>query len=157
MNTVTRKSIVILALTTNLFIGSTATALADVTPNPNKVAFDAQVALHKIAMEKYKGDMDAFHSSMKARKDSRKAINSTFKSAVDKARADYTAATTIATTAEAKSAALTARKNVVSVASAIRDAAVSALGQLPVRPTRPEKVVRAPKAPNPAASVTPSA
>jgi hypothetical protein len=163
MNTVTKKSLVVIALTTSLFIGSTASALADVTPNPNKVAYDAAIAQYKVAMEKHKADMGSFYSSMKARNESRKAINATFKGAVDKAKADYTAAVATATTAETKKSALTTRKNAVSAASAIRDAAVTALGQLPVKPTapvkptRPEKVVRAPKAPRPAASVTPSA
>jgi len=163
MKALVKKSIVILALTSSFLVGNTSASFADSTPNPNKVAFDAQLALHKVAMEKYRGDMKTFHDSMEVRNESRKAINTAFKAAVDKAIADYKAAIAVATTAEAKSAALANRKTAIAAASAVRDAAVTALGALPVRPiepikpTRPEKMAREPKAPRPAASVTPSA
>ena len=163
MKALTKKSIIILALTSSFFVGNTSASFADSTPNPNKVAFDAQLAIHKVAMEKYRGDMNSFHDSMKVRSESRKAINATFKAAVDKAIADYKAAIAIATTAEGKSAALAARKSAIAAASAVRDAAVTALGALPVKPsepvkpTRPEKMAREPKAPRPSASVAPSA
>ena len=163
MKALTKKSIVILALTSSFFVGNTSASFADSTPNPNKVAYDAQVALHKVAMEKFKGDMNSFRESMKVRIDSRKLINETFKTAVDKAIADFKAAIAIATTAEAKSAAVTSRKNAIAAASAVRDTAVTALGALPVKPTepvkptRPEKMAREPKAPRPSATATPSA
>jgi hypothetical protein len=163
MKALTKKSVVILALTSSFFIGNTSISFADVTPNPNKVAYDAQVALHKVAMEKFKGDMNSFRESMKARIDSRKSINETFKTAVDKAIADFKAAIAIATTAEAKSAAVASRKSAIAAASAVRDTAVIALGALPVKPvepvkpTRPEKMAREPKAPRPSATATPSA
>jgi hypothetical protein len=163
MKASTKKSIVILALTTSFFIGNTSASFADSTPNPNKVAFDAQLALHKVAMEKFKGDMNSFRDSMQARIEARKAINTTFKAAVDTAIADFKAAIAIATTAEAKSAAVATRKTAISNASAARDAAVIALGALPVKPvepvkpTRPEKMAHEPKAPRPSATATPSA
>ena len=163
MKTLTKKSIIILALTSSFFIGNTSASFADSTPNPNKVAFDAQLALHKVAMEKYRGDSKSFHDSMKVRKESRKVINTTFKAAVDKAIADYKAAIALATTAEGKSAALATRKSAIAAASAVRDAAVTALGALPVKPTepikptRPAKMAREPKAPRPSVSATPSA
>jgi len=163
MKILTKKKMVTIALATSFIVGGTSTSFADVTPNPNKVAFDAQMALHKIAMEKYKGDMNSFRESIKARIESRKAINTTFKAAVEKAIADYKITITSATTAEAKSAAIAARKAAIGTANAARDAAVTALGALPVKPsepvkpTRPEKIARAPKAARPSATATPSA
>ena len=104
----TKKSAVILALTASFVIGNTSAAFAASTPNPNRVAYDAQIALHKVAMEKHRADMKSFHGSMKVRNESRKAINATFKATVDKAVAEYKAAIALATTAEGKSAALAA-------------------------------------------------
>jgi len=163
MKALTKKSIVILALTSSFFVSNATTSFADVVPNPNKAAYDAQVAIHKVAMEKFKGDMNSFRESMQVRNDARKAINTTFKAAVDKAIADFKAAIAVAATAEDKSTAVANRKNAIAAASAARDAAVTALGALPVKPiepvkpTRPEKMPLAPKAPLPTASVTPSA
>lgn len=163
MKALTKKSIIILALTSSFVVGNISASFADSTPNPNKIAFDAQLANHKVAMEKYRNDTKAFHDSMKVRNESRKAINATFKAAVDRAIIDYKAAIAVATTAEAKSAALATRKAAIAAASAVRDAAVTALGALPVRPTepvkpiRPEKMAREPKAPRPSISPSPSA
>jgi hypothetical protein len=163
MKALTKKSIVILALTSSFFVGNASSSFADVTPNPNKAAYYAQLANHKVAMEKFKGDMNSFREAMQVRNDARKTINTTFKAAVDKAIADFKAAIATAVTAEDKSAAVTNRKNAIATASAARDAAMTALGALPVKPaepvkpTRPEKMPRAPKAPLPSPSVTPSA
>ncbi len=152
MKALTKKSIVILALTASFFVSNTTSSFAEAVPNPNKVA-----------MEKFKADMNSFRDSMQARIEARKAINTTFKAAVDKAIADFKAAIAIATTAEAKSAAVATRKTAISNASAARDSAVTALGALPVKPvepvkpTRPEKMAHEPKAPRPTATATPSA
>ena len=152
MKALTKKSIVILALTSSFFVSNATSSFADAVPNPNKVA-----------MEKFKGDMNSFRDSMQVRIETRKAINTTFKAAVDTAIADFKAAIAIATTAEAKSAAVATRKTAISNASAARDAAVIALGALPVKPvepvkpTRPEKMAHEPKAPRPTATATPSA
>lgn len=61
----TKKSAVILALTASFVIGNTSAVFAASTPNPNRVAYDAQIALHKVAMEKHRADMKSFHGSMK--------------------------------------------------------------------------------------------
>ena len=70
MNTVTKRSLVVLALTASFVIGNTSAVFAASTPNPNRVAYDAQIALHKVAMEKHRADMKSFHGSMKVRNES---------------------------------------------------------------------------------------
>jgi len=153
----------VISLIAPLFMSGAASAFADQAPNPTKSAYHEQMSHHKMDMEKFDTDMGLFRESMTARMQIRQNINLTFKISVDKAISDSKVAIASSTTAEAKSAAIAARKNAIANASAIRDAAIAALGAspmkpiAPIKPTRPEHVATAPKIPHAIPSASPTA
>ena len=113
-----------------------------------KVAFDAyKIALdkykqerrateaaHKIAIGKYELDLIAFEEKYKVEL---ATINETFKTAIDKARADQRNSQSSANTPEARNALRTAMSAAVMAATKNRINAIDALGDIPVKPERP--------------------
>ena len=120
-----------------------------------------QLSSYKSAVEKHRIDMQAYVSAQKSYMESRKAIDATFRAAIQKANQDFKTALSTATTAELKSAARSARDSAITAATAARDAAVLALGQAPTKPeppVKPERQTPAPKeARQPKASPSPKA
>ena len=97
----------------------------------------------KAAMEKFREDQKTFQIALKDYEEKRRAINKSFKEAVDKALADSRALIAPGQTQLQKRQGVVARQNAVMAATAIRDAAIEALGFPPIPPTPP---ARAPKA-----------
>lgn len=115
---------------------TTVPAFADLTPPPaNNDAF-------KAAMDQFKKDRDAYIALIKDRESKMRAINQTFKAAVDKASSDFKSAIATATTPEQKSAARANFLNSRTAAINTRDAAIAALGALPTPPAEPARPMK---------------
>jgi len=137
-------------------LAGTGTAFADETPVPTasptakpqtdfqkardayKASLEAYIANRKSSMAQFKAAMETFNAAKKAFNDARKPIVETFKSELAAAKTVREAAIAAATTEEAKLAASAAYKAAVAIATSKRDAAISALGALPIAPKKPE-------------------
>jgi hypothetical protein len=93
----------------------------------------------KNAKEKFNFEKDAYKAAMEAREEAREQINETFKATIKKATADAKIALAKATTAEQKLIVMNTQKSARTAAVAIRDAALAALGSLPMPPVEPKK------------------
>ena len=93
----------------------------------------------KNAKQKFKFEENAYKVAMKARQEAREKINKTFKITIKKATAEAKIALARATTPEQKLVIMNTLKNARIAAVAIRDAALAALGSLPMPPVEPKK------------------
>ena len=121
------------------------------SPSPTEVSKD-----FKSAMEKFKQDQKTFLEALKDYDSARRAINRAFKESVDKALSDAKSLSAPGQTQLQKRQSAVAKQSAVIAATAIRDAAIEALGPAPVAPTPPAKTPRMEKSKKPA-SPTPSA
>jgi hypothetical protein len=121
------------------------------SPSPTEVSKD-----FKSAMEKFKQDQKIFLEALKDYDAARRAINRAFKESVDKALSDAKSLSAPGQTQLQKRQSAVAKQSAVIAATAIRDAAIEALGPAPVAPTPPAKTPRMEKSKKPA-SPTPSA
>lgn len=99
----------------------------------------------KAAMDKFREDQKTFQDLMKVYEEKRRAINKIFKDSVDKALADAKALNTPGQTQLQKRQGVANKQSAVMAATAIRDAAIEALGAPPVPPTPPVKAPRVEK------------
>jgi hypothetical protein len=121
------------------------------TPSPSDINTD-----FKSAIEKFKQDQKNFIEAMKVYDAARRAINKTFKESVDKALSNAKSLSAPGQTQLQKRQNAVAKQSAVIAATAIRDAAIEALGPAPVAPTPPAKSPRMDKNKKPV-SPTPSA
>jgi len=121
------------------------------SPSPTEVSKD-----FKSAIEKFKQDQKTFLESLKDYDAARRAINRAFKASVDKALSDAKSLSAPGQTQLQKRQSAVAKQSAVIAATAIRDAAIEALGPAPVAPTPPAKTPRMEKSKKPV-SPTPSA
>jgi hypothetical protein len=121
------------------------------TPAPSDVNAD-----FKSAVEKFKQDQKTFIEAVKAYDAARRAINKAFKESVDKALSDAKSLSAPGQTQLQKRQSAVAKQSAVIAATAIRDAAIEALGPAPVAPTPPSKAPRMDKGKKPPAVVSPS-
>lgn len=110
----------------------------------------------KSAMEKFKQDQKTFNEAVKVYDAARRAINKAFKESVDKALSDAKALSAPGQTQLQKRQSAVAKQSAVITATAIRDAAIEALGPAPVAPTPPAKATRMEKSKKPQSVVSPS-
>jgi hypothetical protein len=133
------KGLLLLSLVISpIAVAPSASADSNPQATPSADAF-------KGLMDQYRADREAFMNQMKQRSMQIRAINITFKNACDTAAADFKSAMASAKTPDAKNAANAARKNAISSAIAVRDAAIAALGAEPLPPVEPMKPMKAPK------------
>lgn len=158
----TRGTLIALLLSGALIIPSAVSAKAADSPAPApattgtyeeqlaayKVAFDAYKieldkylqdrrsaeATYKVAVGKYELDVLAFEETHKV---ALTTINDTFKSAIDKVRADQRNAQSGTTTPEARNTLRTAMNAAVMAATTARKNAIDSLGNSPIKPERP--------------------
>ena len=90
-------------------------------------------------MEKFKQDQKTFLEALKDYDAARRAINRAFKESVDKALSDAKSLSAPGQTQLQKRQSAVAKQSAVIAATAIRDAAIEALGPAPVAPTPPAK------------------
>jgi hypothetical protein len=139
----TRKLTALIALFTLLTpVGASADQKG--SSQPNAPMLDANNAF-KTAMDKFRQDQKNYQDAMKIYEEKRRAINKTFKDAVDKALADVKALGAPGQTQLQKRQNMANKQAAVLTATSIRDAAIEALGLPPVPPTAPTPPARAPK------------
>lgn len=114
----------------------TSQAVAEPTPAPTSDSI-------KSPQEQYKIDKENYIASLKLRNQQIRAINIVFKNTCDKAAQDFKIAMASARTPDQKNLANALRKNAISAAIIARDAAITALGEVPVAPIEPPKPMRA--------------
>ena len=106
-------------------------------------------------MEKFKQDQKIFLDALKAYHSARRAINKAFKESVDKALSDAKSLSAPGQTQLQKRQSAVVKQSAVITATAIRDAAIEALGPAPVPPTPPVKSQRMEKSKKPKPSASP--
>ena len=121
------------------------------SPSPTEVSKD-----FKSAMEKFKEDQKTFSEAVKAYDAARRSINKAFKESVDKALSDAKSLSAPGQTQLQKRQSAVAKQSAVITATAIRDAAIEALGPAPVAPTPPAKAPRMEKSKKPQTGSAPS-
>lgn len=121
------------------------------SPSPTDVTSN-----FKSAMEKFKQDQKIYLEAVKVYDAARRAINKTFKESVDKALSDAKSLSAPGQTQLQKRQSAVAKQSAVIAATAIRDAAIEALGPPPVAPTPPAKLPRMEKSKRPPAVLSPS-
>jgi hypothetical protein len=107
-------------------------------------------------MEKFKQDQKSFYEAVKVYDAARRAINKAFKESVDKALSDAKSLSAPGQTQLQKRQSAVVKQSAVIAATAIRDAAIEALGPAPVAPTPPAKAPRTEKSKKPPVVVSPS-
>ena len=110
----------------------------------------------KAAMDKFREDQKIYQESMKVYEEKRRAINKTFKDAVEKAMADVKALGAPGQTQLQKRQNMANKQAAVLAATSIRDAAIEALGLPPVPPTPPAKEPKVEKSKKNGSPVAPS-
>ena len=121
------------------------------SPSPTEVSKE-----FKSAMEKFKEDQKTFFEAVKAYDAARRSINKAFKESVDKALSDAKSLSAPGQTQLQKRQSAVAKQSAVIAATAIRDAAIEALGPAPVPPTPPAKAPRMEKSKKPPTGISPS-
>jgi len=129
-------------VTTALFIApliSISSASAENTAPPSTTQNYADLtAAYKIALDK-------FREAFKTYDEARRTINQNFKEAVEKAMSDARNLNATPQTQMQRRQNMSVKQGAVISATAIRDAAIEALGAPPVAPTPPAKPPRAEK------------
>ena len=115
---------------------SLSSSYAEPTPAPTPTT-GATADPYKSAIEQFKRDRDAFATAMRDREIKMREINMAFKNAVDKANLDARNALATATTPLQKTTITATRRNAIDAAINARDAAIAALGEMPVPPAEP--------------------
>ena len=114
-------------------------AVADTKPLAPAEANDAR-AIYKL---------DKFLSDLRIYEEKRRAINQSFKEAVDKALSDARSLNVSGQSQMQKRQNMNIRHNLVIEATAIRDAAIESLGLPPIAPTPPAKAAKSEKSKKP--------
>jgi hypothetical protein len=116
-------------------------AIADTKPPVSSETNDAR-AIYKLAQEKFQSDLRTYEEK-------RRAINQSFKEAIDKALSDARSLNVSGQSQMQKRQNMNTRANLVIAATAIRDAAIESLGLPPVAPTPPAKAPKSEKSKKP--------
>ena len=128
-------------ISASIFSTTFASADTRVTPPSSNSPLDSNNA-YKTAMEKFRLDQKNFIDALKSYDAARRAINKTFKESVEKALAEAKSLAAPGQTQLQKRLSSAAKQSAVIAATAIRDAAIEALGPAPVPPTPPAKAPR---------------
>ena len=112
-------------------------AVADTKPIAPAEVNDAR-AIYKLAQDKFLNDLRIYEEK-------RRAINQSFKEAIEKALSDARALNVSGQSQMQKRQNVTIRQNLVIEATAIRDAAIESLGLPPIAPTPPAKAPKSEK------------
>lgn len=116
-------------------------AVADTKPIAPAEANDAR-AIYKLAQDKFLSDLRIYDEK-------RRAINQSFKEAIDKALSDARSLNVSGQSQMQKRQNMNIRQNLVIEVTAIRDAAIESLGLPPIAPTPPAKAAKSEKSKKP--------
>ncbi len=142
-------------ISASIFSTTLASADTRVTPPSSSSPLDSNSA-YKAAMEKFRMDQKNFMDALKSYDAARRAINKTFKESVEKALTEAKVLAAPGQTQLQKRLTSAAKQSAVIAATAIRDAAIEALGPAPVPPTPPAKAPRMEKGKKAQPSASPS-
>ena len=123
-------------------------AIADTKPPAPSEANDAK-AIYKLAQDKFLSDLRIYE-------DKRRAINQSFKEAIDKALSDARSLNVPGQSQMQKRQNMNAKQNLVIAATAVRDAAIESLGLPPIAPTPPVKAPKSERSKKPKPSNLPT-
>ena len=151
----TNRTVALSTFVLLLSLVSPSLASAD-NKNSNSPSQAEAIKDFKSAIEKFKQDQIKFLEDLKDYDAARRAINRAFKESVDKALSDAKSLSAPGQTQLQKRQSAVAKQSAVISATAIRDAAIEALGPAPVAPTPPSKAPRMDKGKKPPAVVSPS-
>jgi len=126
----------VIALCAALLSTGSASAFAAPTPSPSP---STAIDIFKVAQEQYKKDRDVYMLALQDREMKMRAINTTFKNAIDKSTYDAKSAMLLATTPDQKNAITSARRAAVASAIISRESAIEALEALPLPPVQPQR------------------
>ena len=116
-------------------------AIADTKPPAPSEANDPR-AIYKLAQDKFASDLKDYEEK-------RRAINKSFKEAIDKALSDARSLNVNTQSQMQKRQNMNMRNNLVIEATAIRDTAIELLGLPPIAPTPPAKAAKSEKSKKP--------
>jgi hypothetical protein len=116
-------------------------AIADTKPPAPSEVNDAK-AIYKMAQDKFLSDLRIYE-------DKRRAINQSFKEAIDKALSNARSLSVSGKSQMQKRQNMNSRQSAIIAATAIRDAAIESLGLPPIAPTPPAKVPKLEKSKKP--------
>lgn len=133
-----------MALSIAIISPSMASADQKISP-PNTSSPSDATSAYKAAMEKFRLEQKTFQDALKSYEAARRAINKTFKESVEKALSEAKTLASPGQTQLQKRLGAAAKQSAVIAATAIRDAALEALGPAPVPPTPPAKAPRVEK------------
>jgi hypothetical protein len=136
-----RKSLIVIPALILVTSFLATPAIADTKPPAPSEANDPKT-IYKLAQEKFLSDLRIYE-------DKRRAINQSFKEAIDKALSDARALNVPGQSQMQKRQNMNARQNLVIAATAIRDAAIESLGLPPIAPTPPAKAPKPEKSKKP--------
>ena len=122
------------AIAVSAVLFSPLSASADPTPSPSPT-----LDTFRAAQEQYKKDREIYLSSLRDREIKLRAINASFKSAVDKAALEAKTALALATTPDQKHSINATRRAAITAAIVAREGAIANLGPLPTPPAEPLK------------------
>ena len=142
-------------ISASIFSTTLASADTRVTPPNSNSPLDANSA-YKAAMDKFRIDQKSFIDALKNYDAARRAINKTFKESVEKALTEAKGVAAPGQTQLQKRLSSAAKQSAVIAATAVRDAAIEALGPAPVPPTPPAKAPRMEKGKKSQPSAAPS-
>jgi hypothetical protein len=112
-------------------------AIAETRPLTPSEASDAK-AIFKLAQDKFLSDLKIYEEK-------RRAINQSFKEAIDKALSDARLLSVPGQSQIQKRQNMNAKQNLVIAATAVRDTAIELLGLPPIAPTPPAKAPKSEK------------
>jgi hypothetical protein len=129
-------------VTTALFLAPLLSISSASADNPTQPLTNQS---HSDLMAAYKIELDKFREAFKIYEISRRAINQSFKEAIDKAMSEARNLNATPQTQMQRRQNMSVKQGAVISATAARDAAIEALGPPPVAPTPPAKPPRAEK------------
>lgn len=120
------------------FISSASASADNRPPAPVNQSYSDLKDAYKVAFDKFREDIKTYE-------DNRRAINQSFKDAIEKAMSDARNMNATPQTQMQRRQNMSVKQGAVISATAARDAAIEALGPPPLAPTPPAKPMRAEK------------
>lgn len=130
------RSSLAVAIAAAFLSSNLVSASAEPTPPPAPIN---SIDSFKAAQEQFRKDRDLYMAALRDREVKMRVINTTFKTAVDKATSDAKAAMTSASTPDQKNSINSFRRAAVAAAIVARESAIEALGPVPTPPIEPVK------------------
>lgn len=130
------RYLLIVAIAAGLCSSNFVFASAEPTSSPSPTT---SIDSFKAAQEHFRKDRDLYMAALRDREMKMRAINTTFKNAVDKAASDAKSAMALATTPDQKNSINSARRAAIAAAIVARESAIAALDPIPTPPVEPVK------------------